>query len=104
MYPGTYTETTNCGCVLNSSHVLKQHSDGRDSICIWRVFVKTLNNQSQTADKGSSSRFGVGWWLTILHDKKLACYEILHRALDLDSFKQYSSFIWLLKWTSDRIL
>jgi hypothetical protein len=37
-----------------------QVSDGRDGLQIWRVTENILNKQSRTADRGWSSRFGVG--------------------------------------------
>jgi hypothetical protein len=45
---------------LHDSMALPQVADGGDGLQIWRVAANLLNKQSRTADKGWSSRFGVG--------------------------------------------
>jgi hypothetical protein len=63
-------------------------SDGGESLQIWRVAANILNKQSQTADMGwSSSMAGVcGGNISIIKKTKQVCYEMLHRASDLDGF------------------
>jgi len=50
------------------------------------VAANIPNKQSQTADKGCSSSFGVGREATNPHRKKLICCEMFQSASDLDSF------------------
>jgi hypothetical protein len=62
-------------------------ADGEVSLQIWRVAVRTLNKQSQITDKGwfsSLRRLDEG--LTTPHLKKMAFYEILRRASELEGF------------------
>jgi hypothetical protein len=40
--------------------IAPQVEDGGDGLQIWRIAVNILNKQSRTADKGWSSRLGVG--------------------------------------------
>jgi len=42
---------------------------------IWRVAANVMNKQSRAADKGSSSRMGLGEVLTTPHRKNIYYYE-----------------------------
>jgi hypothetical protein len=55
-------------------------ANGGDALEICRVTANILNKKSRTADKG------LGEGPTTPHRKKPACYEMLHRASDLDGF------------------
>jgi hypothetical protein len=61
-----------------------QVADGGEGLQIWRVDASILNKQLRTADKGWSSSLGLGRGLTTPHRKKIVCYEMSQRALDLD--------------------
>jgi hypothetical protein len=58
-------------------------SDGGDGLQIWKVIANILNKHWWTVDKGWSSNVGFGEGLTTPRHKKPACYDILHRALEL---------------------
>jgi hypothetical protein len=60
--------------------------DSRYVLHIWRVAVNILNKQLQTADKGWSSSWLLGEGLITPHHITPACYEVLHRASELDEF------------------
>jgi hypothetical protein len=60
-------------------------ADGEDVIQIWRVAANILNRQLRTACKGWYSSLGLDEGLTTPHRKETACYETLHRALELGS-------------------
>jgi hypothetical protein len=47
-------------------------ADGGDGLQIWRIAANILKKQSQAADKGWSSRLGVGVGLPIPHHKKIS--------------------------------
>jgi len=53
---------------------------------VWRVAVNILNKQSQTADKGQSSSWGLGEVLITPHHKSVLCYDPLTKASDLDIY------------------
>jgi hypothetical protein len=58
-------------CVhCNQGMALPQVADGVDGLQIWRVATNILNKQSRTADKGWSSRLGLGVGLKTPHRKK----------------------------------
>jgi hypothetical protein len=62
-------------------------AEGGDNLHIWRVIANILNKESCTANKGwSSSMLGLDKGLTTPHHKKPACYEMLHRASELDGW------------------
>jgi hypothetical protein len=61
-------------------------SDGGDGLQIWRVAANKLSKQSREADKGWSSRLGMGEAPTTHHRKETACYEMSRRASDLTVF------------------
>jgi len=67
-----------CSCHHSTGH--PQVAD-RDDLQVWRIPMNILNKQSQ-------SRGGLpAWWLgegLTTYCKKSACYEMLHKALDLD--------------------
>jgi hypothetical protein len=48
--------------------------------------MNVMNNRSLTSDKGWSFSLGLDGGLTVPH-RKTACYEMLHRAADLDSLR-----------------
>jgi hypothetical protein len=54
-----------------------------ESLHVWRVAANILNNLSQTVGKGWFSSLGLDGALTTPHLRRLACYEILHKASDL---------------------
>jgi len=62
----------------------------------WRHNPEDLDfkwyKQFRTAKKGWSSSLGAWTYLTTLHRKKTACWEILHRA-------SYSELLWTRWWT-----
>jgi hypothetical protein len=47
-----------------------QVADGGEGLQIWRVAANILNNQSQAADKGWTSRLGLGVGLLTPHRKE----------------------------------
>jgi hypothetical protein len=49
------------------------------------VVTDVWNKQLQTADKGGPPALGLGKVLTTPHCKELACYRMLHRALEMDT-------------------
>jgi hypothetical protein len=48
--------------------------------------VNISNRLLWTVDKGYSSTWGLGEGLATTHSKNAVCYEILHRASELDVF------------------
>jgi hypothetical protein len=61
-------------------------ADGGDSLQIWRAAANILNIQPRKADSGGPPASGLDERLTAPHHKKPACYEMLHRASDLNGF------------------
>jgi hypothetical protein len=68
--------------VNNVLRVRPQVADGGDGLQIWRTAANVSYKQSRTADKGWSPGLGVGRGAKTR--KKSFCYEMLHRASDLD--------------------
>jgi hypothetical protein len=60
--------------------------DGRDDLHIWRVTANILDKHLLTADTVWSSNFGVGLGANNSLPQKPTCYEMLHRASDLNVF------------------
>jgi len=48
------------------------------------VAANILNKQLWRADRLWSSSLGLGWGLTTPNLKRPACYEVLHKALEMD--------------------
>jgi phage shock protein PspC (stress-responsive transcriptional regulator) len=63
---------------LSPQHGASSACGWRDCLQLWRVAANILNKQQRTNDKG--------WSSSILHRKKLICYEKSNRASDLDGF------------------
>jgi hypothetical protein len=70
-------------CYYGMAH--SQIADG-DGLQIWRVTANVLNKHLQTADEGWSFSLGLAEGLTTHHRKKSACYEVSHKASELDRF------------------
>jgi hypothetical protein len=60
--------------------------DEGDSLQMWRIAENISIKQSWTAEEGWSSGLGLGEGLTTPHCKKLGCYKMSHRAVELDGF------------------
>jgi hypothetical protein len=58
-------------------------ADGGEGLQEWRVAANIMNKQSRTVDKGESTSLGIGRGAI---NSSPACYEMLHRASDLDGF------------------
>jgi hypothetical protein len=62
------------------------------------VAAYILNKQSRTTDNGRSSSLGFGGGLTTPHRKQPECYEMLHRALDVERPRQRKGDMRLGTW------
>jgi hypothetical protein len=58
-----------------------QAADGRDALQIWRAAANIKNMQSRTADKGSSSGFGVGRGANNFSPQKINLLRTFKRGL-----------------------
>jgi hypothetical protein len=61
IFPEEYTVIIHVRWILCHQGIASpQVADGGDCLQVWRVAANILNKQSQKADKGWSSSFGVG--------------------------------------------
>jgi hypothetical protein len=63
-----------------------QLMDGGEGLQIWKISANILNKQLWTAERGDPPAWGLGVELRSPHHKKLVCYELSQRALDLKNY------------------